>query len=290
MIQRQNAVKNAYLSVLVSIFISVAMLLAIPVSADELSEMKDGVANNLPCSDVNFETSWQKIADDMFDAASTKIDTLTEDEDERSAVKEDFVTIGPRVVIELMISIGYAKPLECLPIECRDAAKLVIFKHWLEFGNEGALHDLASEKKGDNQDNESISNDFRDSEIIPDHKIKVGLGEVLSSELLTKFYECWQETYSEIETTSISFLLSVKDSDKVLNEDELRIISEIVGEARMKVWWHRVSCPDVNVSELRRDARRKVILELKGKVSDRGLSFAKDLLLLNEEQEQESSD
>jgi hypothetical protein len=121
-------------------------------------------------------------------------------------------------------------------------------------------------------------------------KVEVGLGEVLSSDLLTRFNECLQQAVLQNEAVSIRALLSSNDSDKILSEDEVRTISEIVGEARSKVWWHRVSCPTVNVSELRRDARRKVSLELKGKVSDRGLNFAEKLLRLNEESEHESKD
>jgi len=290
--------KSAYVLSHASIHISVAVLLTISVSANELSAMKGGVDNNPPCQchDVIFETSWQEVANQLLDAAIPRIHALTEDEDERSALEEAFLSYGPDALNKFVLEGFFRGPLESLPMECRGAAKLVIFKHYLKFQTDGVLRDFASEWKGNNQDNKSTSadvrderiqadrrDDFRDEEIQVMQKVEVGLGEVLRSELLARFNECLQKAFAEDAQVSIKALLSINDSDKVLTEDEVHTISEIVGEARSKVWWRRVSCPTVNVSELKSDSQRKVSLELKGKVSDRALSFAEELLLSTEE-------
>ena len=276
--------KSAYVLSHASILISVAVLLNISVSANKLSETKGGADNNPPCQchDVIFETSSQEVAKHLLDAAIPRIHALTEDEDERSALKEAFLSYGPAALNKFILEGSFRGPLESLPMECRGTAKLVIFKHYLKFQTDGVLRDFASEWKGNNQENESTSADVRDEEIQVMQKVEVDLGEVLSSELLARFNECLQEAFSEKAVVSIRALLSINDSDKILTEAEMHTISEIVGEARSKVWWRRVSCPTAKASELERDARRKVSLELKGKVSDRGLSFAERLLLLNE--------
>jgi hypothetical protein len=170
-------------------------------------------------------------------------------------------------------------------MECRGVAKLVIFKRFLKSNTDGVLRDFATEWKGNGQYKESTSDDDRDKEIIRDEeiqvmqKIEVDLGEVLTSELLARFNECLQQAFLQNEAISNRAFLTINDPDKVLSEDEVRTISEIVGEAQSKVWWHRVSQPTVNVSELKRDARKKASLELKDKASDRALPLTEKLLL-----------
>jgi hypothetical protein len=143
--------KSAYVLNHASIFISVVVLLTISASANEFSEMKDGADNNPPCQDVNFETSSQEVAKQLLDAAIPRIYALTEDEHERSVLKEELLSSGPGALKKYILDGGLRKPLECLPMECRGAAKLVILKHYLKYQIDGVLRELESELKGNNQ-------------------------------------------------------------------------------------------------------------------------------------------
>lgn len=285
---RNVSLKSTYVLVSFLLCIPIVGLLIVSASANVVLAAKDGADNSQPCHDVIFETSWQQVASDLLDVAIPRVCELTEDEYLRSVLKESYLTTGPSVVIDIILEGGLREPLECISPECRGAAKLVVFKYYLEFLNDEFLCGIASETQGEMKDGEVASDNMWGNDIHIMQKIQTELSCLLSPEVLAKFNECLRQTFEKNEAASTRALFHIKDTDKILSEDEISKISEAVGEEYSKVWLQQVLCPTVDYEKLKRDARKKVTADCRGKVSDTGWSIAERLLFEDDESKNDS--